>query len=207
MKFDETLQFIAENTMPVMAEKRPENPAFKKWKAENPGVPTYKFYKMQRELKKGGEKPPIANLPAPKGPAGTFKELPDTLRTKEAVADFLAHNPGASFEEILNAITPQSTEETPLNLDPDVIQAAMAGAGSGDISGEVEPDIDFKKTDLDSKYERMRQALYRARGLKGTPGRKATVKEPEMDVDYDGEEGPGRRGINMRDEPIDPNEL
>lgn len=212
MKFDETLQFIAENTVPVagpvVSEKRPENPAFAKWKAENPGVPTYKFYKMQRELKKGGKTPPVANLAAPATPADSFKELPDTLRTKEAVADFLQHNPGASFEEVMDAITPQSSEETPLNLDPEVVKSAIASTSGGVSSAEGEPDIEsLKKADLASKYEKMRKALYAARGLKSRPGRKPVVKDPEMDVDYDGEEGGMRRGINMRDEPVDPNEL
>lgn len=212
MKFDTAVNFIAENLTPVATEMaRPVNPEFQKWKQENPGVPVYKFFKMQRDLKKGATAQPATDTAAvasPEEPAGAqnYKELPDTLRTKEAIANYMAHNPGASYEEVLNAITPQSTEETPLNLDPDVVKSAMAGAGSdaGDIS---EPSAtELKKGDLAAKYDRMRQALYKSRGLKVKPGRRAATKDIDSG-DEEEELGMGGRGINMRDEPIDPNEL
>lgn len=218
MKFDEAINFIAENTVPVAAEMaRPKNPEFQKWKEENPGVPTYKFFKMQRDLKKGTPAATPSDVPAaadvaatvaPEEPAGAqkYKELPDTLRTKEAVANYLAHNPEASYDEVITAIEPQSTEETPLNLDPEVVKSAMTAAGQG--GGEIsEPSAaELKKADLAAKYDRMRQALFRARGLKASPGRKATVKDMEPGEEED-EYGSAGRGINMRDEPIDPNEL
>lgn len=211
MKFDEVINYIAENTTPVATEMaRPKNLEFQKWKEENPGVPTYKFFKMQRD-KKAGVAPAVPEVPvsspaAAPAMSGKYKELPDTLRTKEAVADYMLHNPNASYEEVVAAITPQSTEETPLNLDPEVITAAIAAAspGTGDTA---EPSaVELKKADLAAKYDRMRQALYRARGLKAKPGRKSPTKdepEPGEEDDY----GSGGRSINMRDEPVDPNEL
>jgi len=211
MKFDEVINYIAENTTPVATEMaRPKNLEFQKWKEENPGVPTYKFFKMQRD-KKAGVAPAVPEVPVSSPAAapamtGKYKELPDTLRTKEAVADYMLHNPNASYEEVAAAIIPQSTEETPLNLDPEVITAAIAAAspGTGDIA---EPSAaELKKADLAAKYDRMRQALYRSRGLKAKPGRKAASKETDLgdgEEDYSG----GGRGINMRDEPVDPNEI
>lgn len=179
MKFNETVEYIAENLTPVTAEMaRPKNPEFQKWKEENPGKPTYLFYKAQRAKKTAGTAEPVAAPAA--ASAGTYKELPDTKRTKEAVAEFMQFNPDAGFEEVLDAVTQQSTEETPLNLDPGVVKAAMdeiQGISAPEVS---EPDLgDIKKTDLADRYERMRQALYKARGLKGTPGRKGGAKGEE----------------------------
>lgn len=211
MKFDTAVNFIAENLAPVKSEMaRPVNPEFQKWKQENPGVPVYKFFKMQRDLKKGTNfaAPAPGAQVAPKEPAAaqSYKEMPDTLRTKEAVADFMQHNPGASYEDVLAAITPQSTEETPLNLDPEVVKSAMTGV-SGDTGDTSEPDAaELKKADLAAKYDRMRQALYKARGLRAKPGRRAVAKDTEPGEEEDLGSDTGR-GINMRDEPIDPNEL
>lgn len=209
MKFDEVINYIAENTTPVAAEMaRPKNPDFEKWKEENPGVPTYKFFKMQRAKKAGALEPAAASsVPVVQPPAtDKYKELPDTLRTKEAVANFIQHNPDASYEEVVAAITPQNTEETPLNLDPEVVTAAIAAAAPG--SGEtVEPSAaELKKADLTAKYDRMRQALYRSRGLTAKPGRKAISREVEPGEEEEDFSG-SSRGINMRDEPVDPNEI
>jgi len=107
---------------------------------------------------------------------------------------------------VLAAITPQSTEETPLNLDPEIVKSAMITATS---SGEevAEPSAsELKKTDLAVKYDKMRQALYRARGLKAKPGRRVAAKDLEAGEEEEDYGTSGRR-ISMRDEPIDPNEL
>lgn len=212
MKFDEMINSIAELTVPVgdaafATEARPMNPEFQKWKKENPGKPTYLFYKAQRAKKAGmGAAEPAA--PAMPAPTSSFKELLDTKRTKEAVADFLLHNPGASYEEVMDAIASQDTEETPLNLDPEVVKAAMSDPQTTMSAGDEESDIEnIRKSELEAKYDRMRRALMAARGLKAGPGRRATPKEPVADIGDEDDMGFGRRGINMRDEPIDPNEL
>jgi hypothetical protein len=212
MKFDKMVEFIAESVVPVgdaafAAEARPANPEFQKWKQENPGKPTYLFYKAQRAKRAGNATPAsLVATPAPMG--GSYKELPDTRRTKEAVASFVQHNPDAGFEEVLDAITSQSTEETPLNLDPEVVKSAIADVKAGPVAGEEEPDIEnLKKTDLAAKYDRMRQALLKARGLKASPGRRPQSRDVVPDLGDEDELGSMSRKINMRDEPIDPNEL
>ncbi len=206
------VDFIAESVVPVgdaafAAEARPKNPDFQKWKEENPGKPTYLFYKAQRNKKAGNitTSNPVTT-PAPM--SGNYKELPDTRRTKEAVADFLQHNPDAGFEEILDAITSQSSEETPFNLDPEVVKSAISDIKTGPVASEEEPDIEnFKKADLAAKYDRMRQALLKARGLKAGPGRRPLTKDVVPDLGDEDELGSMSRKINMRDEPIDPNEM
>jgi hypothetical protein len=203
MTFDKLANQINENFMP---EARKPNPEFQKWKAENPGVPVYKFYKMQRDKKAGlGSSVPISE-PSEEPEISTLSKDPATERTRLAVADYIAHNPNASVDEIIDAIAIDSTEETPLNLDPAVVKAIVDQESSME-----EPDIegpslsDIKKDELSAKYDRMRQALYRARGFKARPGRRGVSRdvegEPEEDTPF------SRRGINMRDEPFDPNEL
>jgi hypothetical protein len=212
MKFDAALQYIAENTMPVVepvaAEMaRPKNPEFEKWKQANPGVPTYKFYKMQRELKKGGQ---AAASPVSAEPAGaSYKELPDTLATKTRIAEILNADPEVTDAEVIDRIMSDAEAGDILNTDPEVIKSEISAVRTGKSSeqGIEEPDVEaLKKADLASKYDRMRQALYKARGLKTGPGRKPTPREePEAGDEEDTGLTGGR--ISMRDEPIDPNEL
>ncbi|NDB83758.1 MAG: hypothetical protein EB127_13685 [Alphaproteobacteria bacterium] len=213
MKFDELANRINESFVPEMA--RPKNLAFQKWKEENPGVPTYKFFKQQRELKAGG-KP--ADLPTGSEPedvkvepstssassAEILSKDPATERTRIAVADYLAHNPGASVDEVIDAIAIDSNEETPLNLEPAIVKALIdQETPEGSPSAEEEPS--FKKDELAAKYDRLRQALYKRRGFKSKVGRKSLA----ADVPSDEEEDDYSRGpkINMRDEPVDPTEL
>ena len=213
MKFDELANRINESFVPEMA--RPKNLAFQKWKEENPGVPTYKFFKQQRELK-SGDKP--ADLPSSSEPesisdepsigsADILSKDPATERTRIAVADYLAHNPDASVDEVIDAIAIDSNEETPLNLEPAVVKAIIdQETPEGSASTEEEPSLDkLKKDELSAKYDRLRQALYKSRGLKSKAGRKpfaADIPGDENEDDYT--RGPK---INMRDEPIDPTEL
>lgn len=214
MKFDEAVNYIAENLNPVANEMaRPVNPEFQKWKQENPGVPVYKFFKMQRAKKAGIEPVPVVDTPAPVTKVDVsaepkYKDSPATKRTKEAVADFLQHNPGASVEEVISGIEGQNTDETPLNLDPEAVQSAINDFQAEPAgSEEVEPSIDsIRKSELASKYDKMRQALYKARGLKAKPGRRSSAKDEEPADEFDLDGGTNRR-INMRDEPFDPNEL
>jgi hypothetical protein len=200
MSFDKLANQINENFMP---EARKPNPEFQKWKAENPGVPAYKFYKMQR-AKKSGMTPDVEPTVEPE--ISTLSKDPATERTRLAVADYIAHNPDASVDEIIDAIAIDSTEETPLNLDPAVVKAIVDQESSVEEPGLEEPSLsDIKKDELSAKYDRMRQALYKARGFKAKPGRRSITRDVEGDTE---EDTPfSRRGISMRDEPVDPNEL
>lgn len=213
MSFDKLANQINESLVP---EARPVNPEFQKWKAENPGVPTYKFFKMQRAKKLGNvagtETTPITPAMEPVTDTPEIEVLskdPATERTRLAVADYLAHNPNASVDEVIDAIAIDSTEETPLNLDPSVVKAIVDQETTTSDTETEEPSIsDIKKDELAAKYDRMRQALYRARGLKAKPGRKTASKnEPEYSAGDEEDAGGFGRGISMRDEPVDPNEL
>jgi hypothetical protein len=207
MSFDKLANRINESLVP---EARPVNPEFQKWKAENPGVPTYKFFKMQRDKKLGTSPAPVPAAAAVTAePAGdVLSKDPATERTRLAVADFLSHNPNASVDEIIDAIAIDSTEETPLNLDPAVVKAIVDQETSSAETDIEEPSLtDIKKDELARKYDRMRQALYRARGLKAKPGRRSGSKDEPGLADDDEGSGEFGRGINMRDEPVDPNEL
>lgn len=165
MKFDKLANQINENFMP---EARKPNPEFQKWKAENPGVPHYKFYKMQRDKKAGlGATGPISK-PSAEPEISTLSKDPATERTRLAVADYIAHNPDASVDEIIDAIAIDSTEETPLNLDPAVVKAIVdqetsMEPGAGEL-GPEEPslsDIDkLGRDELSSKYDRMMRRDY-----------------------------------------------
>jgi len=222
MKFDEMINSIAELTVPVgdaafATEARPANPELQKWKKENPGKPVYLFYKAQRAKKAGtasarAKKAGTASASSVVTPVptttGIFKELPDTKRTKEAVANILQYNPDATFEEVMEIITSKNTAETPLNLDPEVVKTAMSDPQTAISVGDEDPDIEsLRKSELEDRYNRMRHALSAAHGLKAKPGRRATPKEPFADIGDEDDMGFDRRSINMRDEPIDPNEL
>lgn len=214
MNFNELANKINESMVP---EANKINPEFQKWKAENPGVPTYRFFKMQRDKKlKAGSSVPDKPLASP-GDAGlepsrpseisVLSKDPATERTRLAIADYLAHNPGASVDEIIDAIAIDSTEETPLNLDPAVVKAIVDEETPTASSDVEEPSLsDLKKDELSAKYDRMRQALYKARGFKSRAGRPGKRYEPETDTG-DEDEGSFGRKINMRDEPVDPTEL
>jgi len=211
MKFDDAINFIAESALEAEMAK-PKNPAILKRAAEleKQGLSPATAYAYARKEFNAGKVGTVAKAPAAASvaePVGIkYKELPDTLRTKEAVATYLQHNPEATPEEIMSAINAQDSEETPLNLDPEVIKTAIADVKAGEDI-EQEPDSEaLRKQELAAKYDRVRQALYKMHGFKskGRPGRKAVADEPEEEpgeIDYN------EPKINMRDEPIDPTEL
>ena len=200
MKFDDAINYIAENTLNLEMAK-PKNPVIEKLVAQ--GMP---YWKARQMVNKGGASAAPQAAPTTEPAGAKYKELPDTLRTKDAVATYLQHNPEATPEEVMAAIGSQNSEETPLNLDPEVVKAAIADVqtGGGD---EQEPDPEaLRKAELAAKYDRVRQALYKMHGFKtkGRPGRKVTADEPEEEpgeIDYN------EPKINMRDEPVDPTEL
>lgn len=136
-----------------------------------------------------------------------YKELPDTKRTKQAVAEILQINPAATFEDVLAAMLERNSDETPLNLDTAVIKAAMEeiqGGGAGEV-GEEEPDLgSLKKTELADKYEKMRQALYKHRGFDTKSAKLKKIKDIVDDEDAEDEIDDLGSGVDMSDEPIDP---
>lgn len=207
MKFDEALNYIAESTLDMEMAK-PKNPAIlaKAAEYEKKGLSPATAYAYARKdflAGKVSNKKVAAVEPAiSSNPGVKYKELPDTLRTKDAVANYMQHNPGATEEEVLSVLTSQNSEEAPYNLDPEIVKTAMIDTQSG---GDVqEPDIDtIAQSEKAAKMARVKDALLRMRGLKGKVGRKPVVRdEPEEEP----EELSGSH-VDMRDEPIDPTEL
>jgi hypothetical protein len=207
MKFDEALNYIAESTLDMEMAK-PKNPAIlaKAAEYEKKGLSPATAYAYARKdflagnvsNKKTAASEPVINS----NPGVKYKELPDTLRTKDAVANYMQHNPGATEEEVLSVLTSQNSEEAPYNLDPEIVKTAMTDTQSG--GDEQEPDIDtIAQSEKAAKMARVKDALLRMRGLKGKTGRKPVIRdEPEEEP----EELSGSH-VDMRDEPIDPTEL
>lgn len=223
MKFDEAINYIAENLTPVASEMaKPKNPFIVQRAAEleKQGLSPATAYAYARKefLKQKGDgaapaataEPATASVTAEpaQAQASTFKELPDTLATKSKIAEILTADPQVSDEDVIARIMADAEAGEILNTDADVIKQELSVLRSTPGGEEIaEPSAaELKKSELAAKYDRMRQALYRARGLKAKPGRKSPTKdepEPGEEDDY----GSGGRSINMRDEPVDPNEL
>ena len=121
MKFDEALNYIAESTLDMEMAK-PKNPAIlaKAAEYEKKGLSPATAYAYARKdflAGKVSNKKVAAVEPAiSSNPGVKYKELPDTLRTKDAVANYMQHNPGATEEEVLSVLTSQNSEEAPYNL-------------------------------------------------------------------------------------------
>jgi hypothetical protein len=102
----------------------------------------------------------------------------------------------------MGAITLKNTDETPLDLDPELVRATITDVKSGSVEQDDQgpSSLEIKKTERAEKYKRMRDALYRARGF--TP---PEDKEIETDVDSDEEDEEEYNGkIDTSDEPRDP---
>ena len=205
MKFDDAINYIAETTLDMEMAK-PKNPEIEKLVAQ--GMP---YWKARQMVNKGSVAPKAAApaaAAAPAEPGVKYKELPDTLRTKDAVATYLQHNPDASEEDVMSAITTQNSEETPLNLDPEVVKAAIADARpSGGEEQEPDPAA-LRKAELAAKYDKVRQALYKMHGfkVKGRPAKRSSEVEPSDDEEPEIVGGTGS-GRAYADEPMDPTEL
>jgi hypothetical protein len=156
-----------------------------KFKVEDPNSPTGWAVKGHKTIPDG------TPTEAPKGPyqktgtnpnMGRPKTAPvvttgtgtqaEIARTEEAVAEFVKYNPNATEQEVVDAIAEKSTEETPLSLDPKVIQNAMekVKADTGTETDSSEPDIAnlaaSEKADKQAKMNRLRQYLLKKKGLK-----------------------------------------
>jgi hypothetical protein len=179
---EEILQMIREE-IDEMA--RVKGAVGNKFKVEDPNSPTGWAVKGHKTIPDG------TPTEAPKGPyqktgtnpnMGRPKTSPvvstgtgtqaEIARTEEAVAEFVKYNPNATEQEVVDAITEKSTEETPLSLDAKVIQNAMekAKADAGTETDSSEPDIAnlaaSEKADKQAKMNRLRQYLLKKKGLK-----------------------------------------
>jgi hypothetical protein len=227
MKFDEAINYIAENLTPVASEMaKPKNPFIVQRAAElekqglSPAT-AYAYARKEFLNQKTGSGSSTSAVPAAPAaadveieptsadPAGvSFRELPDTLATKAKVAEIFAADPQVSDEDVVSRIAADAESGEILNTDADLIKQELSTLRSNTAGDEVaEPSAaELKKAELSAKYDRMRQALYRARGLKAKPGRKSTSKD-EPEAGEEEETGYSDRAVNMRDEPLDPNEL
>jgi len=171
MKFDDAINYIAEHTLDLEMAK-PKNREIENLVAQ--GIPYYKARKIFNAKKLGGTTTPAA-APAAE-PAGVkYKELPDTLRTKEAVAGMLQADPNLTPQEIMARLAADNSEETPYNLDPTVVKAAVADASMGGDT-ELEPQIDPAELKKAAGADAIR-ARMAARGIKlGDPSKIAKLQ-------------------------------
>jgi preprotein translocase subunit SecD len=196
MKFDDAINYIAETTLDLEMAK-PKNPEIEKLVAQ--GMPYYKARNIVNARNGGNTS---AAVPAAEPAAMKYKELPDTLRTKDAVATYLQHNPGATPEEVMSAIGSQNSEETPLNLDPEVVKSAIADAQS-DVGGEMEPVLDPAELRKNTIRDRIA-----AKGMKITSADKsAALKNALKNLAAFRHKKPGKvsgeplKGFEVPDEP------
>jgi hypothetical protein len=200
MKFDEAINYIAETTLDMEMAK-PQNPKIQALMAQ--GMPYWKARKL------AGNEPAAAAQPSiPAEPVTTtYRDLPDTIRTKDAVATYMQHNPNATEQEVMAAIETQNSEETPLNLDPEVIKNAISDAQM--FTGEIEPnEPNFVPEPVKSSLSEPNKQLRRDKLMNALKKLNKRSINPDYADDLDNDEEDLDNGpVDMRDEPINPVEL
>ena len=200
MKFDEAINYIAETTLDMEMAK-PQNPKIQALMAQ--GMPYWKARKL------AGNEPAIATNPTIATEPGMtqYRELPDTLRTKDAVAAYMQHNPNATEQEVMAAIETQSSEETPLNLDPEVVKNAISDAQM--FTGDIEDNVpDFVPEPAKPVLNDPNKQLRRDKLMKALKKLNKRSINPDYADDLDNNEKDIDGGpVDMRDEPINPVEL
>lgn len=171
---------------------RLEGSIAKELRSEDPNSPTGWSLNAPYKLKDGRTVPVGTPVDAPQGEyqrtttnpnMGRPKKTPapistgsnkaaEVARTEEAVEEFVKYNPNASEQEVTDAIADQSTDETPLSLDPAVIvtaiQKAKESLGSEKASNEptAASMAASEKAKKDRTMSSLRAYLMRKKGLK-----------------------------------------
>lgn len=196
MKFDEIINYIAENNLPVVNDsivndgRKPGDRAA--WLKANPGKKGSDYYAWKRKQGASG----MSAAPAPAtGPsaapvaASKYRDLPDTLAMKAKVAEIITADPEVSDEDVIARITADAEAGEILNTDPDAIRQELTAARSAGVSGKAELDMGSEEEQRLARHAAIRAAMAR-RGMKtGDPEkllskkkyakRRGTEEEPE----------------------------
>lgn len=183
MKFDQTLQRVAESLYELETEV---NQDFQKWKAANPNLAAtgsaYLHFKKGRtdSTYTGGQRgrpsksaaaadltPAVPPAMTPE-PGARYKELPDTLATKNKVEEMLNADPEVGLEEVMARVKADAAngEET-LNTEDEVIINAYNAAtqSRAGASTAEEPTLDPNMQKRLDRHAAIRAGMAR-RGMK-----------------------------------------
>lgn len=185
MKFDQTVQSIAESLYELETEV---NQDFQNWKTANPKLAatgsaylhfkkgrtddTYAAGKRGRPSRSASMREPAAAV-EPVVPVAAFgdryKDLPDTLATKNKVEEIFNADPGVGLEEVMARVKADAENGENLNTDDEVIISAyneFAQGRAGEEAGALgEPAIDAEEQKRLARHAAIRAAMAR-RGMK-----------------------------------------
>ena len=200
MKFDEAVNYIAENLTPIVADEmaKPKNPEIERLVAQ--GLP---YWKARAIVNKAGGKAATPDV-VPVTPAAdepSYKELPDTLATKNKIAEILDADPEVSDEDVISRITADQEEGEALNTDPELIKQELAklraGASAGDTENTAAQDIDTNLAAKEKAFAKIRARMaalnYKvgdADKVLGKMGKKVKSKKTSSKEEEPGEEEP-----------------
>lgn len=195
MKFDEAVNYIAENLTPVIADEA-GNPEIKRLVAQ--GLP---YWKARAIVNKAGGKPTVSDVVpvVPVADEPTYKELPDTLATKNKIAEILAADPEVSDEDVISRIVADQEQGEALNTDPVLIKQELTKLRSGTETGDIESsgaqEIDAKLASKERAIAKIRARMaalnYKvgdADKVLGKMGKKVKTKKTPSKGEEPGEE-------------------
>ena len=178
MNFNKLANTLIENIDPSIAndatneeyEGRAPNPEFQKWKAENPGVPTYKFFKMQRDKKLGGDVETSTKEPIETDEVGSMSA--SELKTQAAIESFMSEHPDASVSDIVDHLkglndqgislkTSYVTNAEEIDRMVTKLKEMEASEKPLDLADPSGSDIDAEKK---AKFARLRKFMSMSRG-------------------------------------------
>ena len=203
MKFDEAINYIAHNLTPVSSEMaKPKNPEIERLVAQ--GLPYWKARAIVNKATGQKAAPEITPV-KPVSDEPSYKELPDTLATKNKIAEILAADPEVSEQDVIDRITADKEEGEALNTDPELIKQEInklrSGTGNGDAEAtgaqEIDADLAAKEKAFAKIRARMAALNYKVgdaeKVLSKVSGKKLKSKKSRS-----GEEEPGEE-----DMPVD----
>jgi len=206
MNFNKLANTLVENIDPSIAndatneeyEGRAPNPEFQKWKAENPGVPTYKFFKMQRAKKLGGDVEASTKEPIETDEVGSMSA--SELKTQAAIESFMSGHPDASVSDLvdhLKGLNDQGiTLKTSYITDAEEINKMVLGIKEMEASEKPQDMADPSGSDIDAekkaKFARLRKFMSMNRGDRDAylarKGKSSSEDEEDEEDEENGEQ-------------------
>ena len=187
MKFDEAINYIAENLAPIPAVTdemaKPKNPFIVKRAAEleKQGLSPATAYAYARKeflaQKASGDAPAPVSAPSSSTPLDAavpasaptkYKDAPDTIATKLKVAEIYGVDNNVSDEEVLARIESDIANGDKLNADPEVIKGELEKLRSGSVDS-VPSDIGSDEEKRLARHAAIRASMARLGMKMGDP--------------------------------------